>query len=508
MKLEWLNVSVHARNKNKRSKDKYITLLNKACGCATQGLTAVMGPSGCGKTTLISTLAGRVPSSTKTSGCVLYNEKERNSSVWMNSVGFVDQDHAFFEGLTAYETVYYAARFKLKGQNVNIETKIAKLFEKLRIIDIMNCKMRILSGGERKRVMIAVELVSDPQIVFLDEPTSGLDNDVAFSIVELLKEVAQEGKIVIMSIHQPDDRLSLLLDKIILMSHGEIIATGTMQECQEYLMHNGYEKRDNTTFSSFAMEVLGNPSLKYNENGKDCKLEKLASSYRNQFVYDKKYQNTRVGSDFCMRCTPNLMDIGVLINRRMKLDVFRMKTFILYAIIIAIMIAIFSFGVLDNFVFNVSDKSADKFDDVLALIRVVNWFVLRLICNIEEVLIIIIAFTFNSVFNSEQRNIRREISAYSYTIVSYHLSVLIFELIYHLPLITCYLCATLYKYTPKQGIGFVIGCQLLRYWVIVNFGFLLISIFSGYKASIFFSHCRDVILLRCTPSQRPKSYAV
>lgn len=485
MELKWMNVTVDVKNKNERRKEKRARLINNACGYATQGLTAVMGPSGCGKTTLISTLAGRVSNGTKTTGYVLYNGRERKLKNWMGSMGFVDQDDSFFEKLTAYKTVYYAAKFRLKEKNVDIKSRIMQLFRKLRICDIMDTRMRVLSGGERKRVMIAVELITDPQVVFLDEPTSGLDNDVAFSIVTLLKELANEGKLIFMSVHQPDDRLALLFDKIILMSRGEIVTVGTMQECNDCLLQQGYARQENTTFSSFAMEVLGNASCEYNESSVDNKLIRLAVSYRKQFNCEGKYRNVRTGNDFYVDLSPSLMDIGFLIHRRFNLNLFRKKTFILYILTFVLIACIFYFGGIEIVVDFISKKLITlKLPDELPIEDLYKWFCLKFAAYIGFVLCMIPAVVSNTVFSSERRKIQREINVQSYTVTSYYLSVLIFEFFYNLPLILCYLITILFKFCPKPMLGLCTISQILEYWFVMSLGLMLISVFRGEKKSL------------------------
>ncbi|ELQ73884.1 4-alpha-D-{(1-_4)-alpha-D-glucano}trehalose trehalohydrolase [Trachipleistophora hominis] len=121
------------------------------------------------------------------------------------------------------------------------------------------------------------------------------------------------------SIHQPDDRSYLVLNDVILMSHGRIITSGTMLECKNFLIQNGYKQQENATFSSFAMEVLSDISQRYNENSDEKDLSILANVYRKQFNCEGKYGNFRVRNDFCIELAPSLNDISVLMLRRMKL---------------------------------------------------------------------------------------------------------------------------------------------------------------------------------------------
>merc|ERR1712157_453420 len=157
MELSWENIDMGVINTNKRYAQKRIKLVSNASGKATNGLMAVMGPSGSGKSTLLKALAGRIPQGAETTGRVLVNGNERSTKKWLDEIGFVDQDDTIFESLTVYQTLEYAAKFRLKNKNVNIHERIEFLLQKLNIIYVSNCKMLNLSGGERKRVMVASE---------------------------------------------------------------------------------------------------------------------------------------------------------------------------------------------------------------------------------------------------------------------------------------------------------------------------------------------------------------
>jgi ABC-type multidrug transport system ATPase subunit/pSer/pThr/pTyr-binding forkhead associated (FHA) protein len=187
------------------------TLLDHVSFKALPGdMIALMGPSGAGKTTLLLTLNGYLP---PTSGLVRING-ENLYSIYDNlrgSIGYVPQDDIVHPELTVFEAVRYSARFRLPPDysddeiDRRVEATLAQLgLEQVRNLQIGRPEKKILSGGQRKRVNIAMELVTDPVILFLDEPTSGLAADDTTALVTLLHDLAKAtGKTIVMTIHQP-----------------------------------------------------------------------------------------------------------------------------------------------------------------------------------------------------------------------------------------------------------------------------------------------------------------
>ena len=173
-------------------------------------MIALMGPSGAGKTTLLLALNGYLP---PTSGQVRVNGEDLYL-IYDNlrgSIGYVPQDDIVHPELTVFEAVRYSARFRLPPDYTDeeidrrVDTTLSQLgLEQVRNLQIGKPEKKILSGGQRKRVNIAMELVTDPVIVFLDEPTSGLAADDTTALVTLLHDFAKKtGKTIIMTIHQP-----------------------------------------------------------------------------------------------------------------------------------------------------------------------------------------------------------------------------------------------------------------------------------------------------------------
>jgi ABC-type multidrug transport system ATPase subunit/pSer/pThr/pTyr-binding forkhead associated (FHA) protein len=187
------------------------TLLDHVSFKALPGdFIALMGPSGAGKTTLLMTLNGYLPPS---AGQVRINGEDLYAiyDALRGSIGYVPQDDIVHAELTVFEAVRYSARFRLPPDysddeiNRRVDTTLAQLgLEQVAHLQIGKPERKILSGGQRKRVNIAMELVTDPVIMFLDEPTSGLAADDTQALVQLLADLAkQTGKTIITTIHQP-----------------------------------------------------------------------------------------------------------------------------------------------------------------------------------------------------------------------------------------------------------------------------------------------------------------
>src|SRR5678815_4110929 len=173
-------------------------------------LIALMGPSGAGKTTLLLTLNGYLPPS---AGQVRINGEDLYAiyDAMRGSIGYVPQDDIVHPELTVFEAVKYSAQFRLPPDysDAEIDRRVEETLKSLGLEGVKNLQIgkpekKVLSGGQRKRVNIALELVTDPVILFLDEPTSGLAADDTAALITLLHDLAKKtGKTIVMTIHQP-----------------------------------------------------------------------------------------------------------------------------------------------------------------------------------------------------------------------------------------------------------------------------------------------------------------
>lgn len=210
-------------------------------------LLGILGHTGSGKTTLLDILAKRTKSGTS-SGNIYLNGQETDSSHYRKLIGYVDQEEVMIPTLTVYETVLYSALLRLPRSMSQAAKKfrVMEVMQELGIDTIKDSKIgqpgaRSISGGERRRVAIACELVTSPSIIFLDEPTSGLDAYNAFNVVESLVALAKNYKrTVVFTIHQPRSNIVTLFDQILLLAHGRTIYSGPQSEAQHYFKQIGY----------------------------------------------------------------------------------------------------------------------------------------------------------------------------------------------------------------------------------------------------------------------------
>ncbi|MBV8516171.1 MAG: ATP-binding cassette domain-containing protein [Acidobacteria bacterium] len=187
-------------------------------------LVALMGPSGAGKTTLMTALNGYQPPS---SGRVLFNGQDlyANFDRFRLGIGYVPQDDILHGELTVGEALYFTARLRLPNDTSRGEIArcIDAVLQQLGIAHIRDSIIgtptrKVVSGGERKRVNVAMELLSDPPVLFLDEPTSGLSSEDALSLMQRLRELAREGRTILLTIHQPSREVFRLLDNLAVVS--------------------------------------------------------------------------------------------------------------------------------------------------------------------------------------------------------------------------------------------------------------------------------------------------
>ena len=190
-------------------------------------MVGILGVSGTGKSTLLNLLNGNLKPQSGTihiNGFDINNESERDKLKGI--VGYIPQDDLLIEELTVYQNLWFNARLCLSNLHTKrIEKIISRIMVDLDIWEIRNLKVgnsldKVISGGQRKRINIALELIREPYILFVDEPTSGLSSVDSEIVINLLKEQTYKGKLVIVNIHQPCSDLFKLFDKIIILDKG------------------------------------------------------------------------------------------------------------------------------------------------------------------------------------------------------------------------------------------------------------------------------------------------
>lgn len=239
--LQFENVSYHLNGKQ---------ILGGIQGISLPGqLMAIIGASGAGKTTFLDILA-RKNKRGVVEGIFYVNGEKVNDDEYRSVIGFVDQDDTMLPTLTVHETILTSALLRLP-RDMSMTMKVQRVYEVEKQLGIYHIKDQLIgseegngrgiSGGEKRRVGIACELVTSPSILFLDEPTSGLDAFNAFNVVECLVSLAKDyNRTVIFTIHQPRSNIVALFDHLVLLARGRTVYSGPFSSCQQYFDRIGY----------------------------------------------------------------------------------------------------------------------------------------------------------------------------------------------------------------------------------------------------------------------------
>ncbi|XP_062002349.1 ABC transporter G family member 11 [Rosa rugosa] len=241
-RLTWKDLTVMVTLSNGETQ----TVLEGLTGYAEPGsFTALMGPSGSGKSTLLDALSSRLASNAFLSGSVLLNGRRRKLS--FGTAAYVTQDDNLIGTLTVRETISYSARLRLPDKMGRSEKRalVERTIIEMGLQDcadtvIGNWHLRGISGGEKRRVSIAVEILMRPRLLFLDEPTSGLDSASAFFVTQTLRALSRDGRTVIASIHQPSSEVFELFDQLYLLSGGKTVYFGQASEAYEFFSQAGF----------------------------------------------------------------------------------------------------------------------------------------------------------------------------------------------------------------------------------------------------------------------------
>ena len=201
----------------------------------------LLGPSGAGKSTFMDALNGMRPAS---GGSVLINNLDlyQHLDSLKQSIGYVPQDDIIHRELTVYRTLYYVAKLRLSSDVSRQETDqiIEEVMDVTGLTERRDVPINQLSGGQRKRVSIAVELITKPSVIFLDEPTSGLDPATEEKIMKLFRQIAESGRTVILTTHAMEN--VKLFDKIVVLIRGKLAFYGKPGEALAHLGANSFKE--------------------------------------------------------------------------------------------------------------------------------------------------------------------------------------------------------------------------------------------------------------------------
>ncbi|XP_055609222.1 protein scarlet isoform X3 [Uranotaenia lowii] len=267
--LVWRDLCVYAKDvHNGRgssgTRESIKRIINNVSGAVTPGtLIALMGSSGAGKSTLMSALAYRTQPGTIVQGDILVNGHPIGPYMYRLS-GFVHQDDLFVGSLTASEHLYFMAKLKLERgiPKKTVDRLIQELLERTGLAKCSNTRIgevgvgKMLSGGEKKRLAFATELLTKPTILFCDEPTTGLDSFSAQNLVSMLQLLAKRGTAIICTIHQPSSQLFSMFDQVMLLADGRVAFAGKPNDALNFFEQHGYCCPSNYNPAEFLIGVL------------------------------------------------------------------------------------------------------------------------------------------------------------------------------------------------------------------------------------------------------------
>eukprot|EP00386_Alphamonas_edax_P006285 GDKI01020409.1.p1 GENE.GDKI01020409.1~~GDKI01020409.1.p1 ORF type:complete len:748 (-),score=215.91 GDKI01020409.1:73-2316(-) len=269
--------------KREGGESSLLTILKGVSGKVTPGtLVAVMGASGAGKSTLLNVLARRI---TPAGGSVTYNGKPLDHE-YIRRSAYVQQEDMFFPNLTVREHLNFQAALRLP-KDMKHEKKQELVNMLVQRLGLGKCQHNVIgniaaggprgiSGGERKRLAFATEIITNPSVLFCDEPTSGLDSFMAQSVVEVMKELAAAGRTVVATIHQPSSEIYAMFDKVMFLGEGKMIYYGDREHAIEYFRGLGYPC---PTYSNPADFFIRSLACMYGDTEKQEELEMLASKW-------------------------------------------------------------------------------------------------------------------------------------------------------------------------------------------------------------------------------------
>ncbi|XP_075502266.1 putative white-brown complex homolog protein 30 [Primulina tabacum] len=243
---------------------KFKHLMRSVTGKILAGrISAVMGPSGAGKTTFLSAVAGKIKGCT-ISGSILINGKPDPIQCYKKIIGFVPQDDIVHGNLTVEENLRFSARCRLsedmpKPDKVLVVERVIESLGLQAVRDSLvgTVEKRGISGGQRKRVNVGLELVLEPSLLILDEPTSGLDSSSSNLLLRALRREALEGVSICMVVHQPSYSLYKMFDDLILLAKGGLtVYHGPVKKVEEYFSSFGITVPDRVNPPDHYIDIL------------------------------------------------------------------------------------------------------------------------------------------------------------------------------------------------------------------------------------------------------------
>lgn len=276
-------VNIIRRVKDRSGRGEITLLDGVSISIQPNEFIGILGPSGAGKSTLMEAMNGMRPA---TSGNVLVNNLDlyRHLDSLKQSIGFVPQDDIIHRELSVYRTLYYVAKLRLSRDvtTAEVDQIVNEVMDVTGLSERRNVPVDQLSGGQRKRVSMAVELVTKPSVIFLDEPTSGLDPATEEKIMKLFRQIAESGRTVIMTTHAMEN--VRLFDKIVILMRGKLVFYGKPEEALAYLGASSFKE---------LYEKLEHPVEKgvreKGESSRNVLTENAAETWKQKFIATPQY---------------------------------------------------------------------------------------------------------------------------------------------------------------------------------------------------------------------------
>lgn len=423
--IEWSNLSLTINGK---------VIFENISGCIRSGeLSAILGPSGSGKSSLLNVLSGRIgfKKGTEIKGEIKVNGIKINPLSFRKNIAYVMQEDTLYPTSTPREAIQMSANLR-NMKDCNIDGIINSLkIDKCQNTFIGSKLLKGISGGEKKRTSIGVEMVTSPQIIFLDEPTSGLDIFSAWKVVSIMRDLAKSGRLVLASIHQPSSEIFDLFDNAIFLESGKLIYNGRVKDMNNYFNTIKYPCPNNYNPADHMLFLLQTIEDK-NELYMKPKSEKCIN------LRPEKYAIEKIDEE--VKCSFK-KQIKELLIRELK-NIKRAKS----AILIRLFVVIFLNTLYALIFLNRGDIDRDDYNLESHFGSLANLSISAMFSAIQPILL---------TFPIERPVFLREYSSGLYRVLPYFLTKTIIEMVLNL--------------------GYTLVMMLLTYWTIgLNGNFLMI----------------------------------
>nr|XP_048705070.1 broad substrate specificity ATP-binding cassette transporter ABCG2-like [Caretta caretta] len=304
-------------------------ILKDINGIMRPGLNAILGPTGSGKSSLLDILAARKDPH-GLSGEILINGAPRPANFKCIS-GYVVQNDVVMGTLTVRENFEFSAALRLPSTVAEQEKKerVKQIIRELDLAKVADSKVgtlfiRGVSGGERKRTNIGMELITDPAVLFLDEPTTGLDASTANAVLLLLKRMSSQGKTIIFSLHQPRYSIFRLFDSLTLLAAGSLLYHGPARNALQYFKSIGYECEPYNNPADFFLDIINGDStavtLSKSESVSQCNLSETIEEVGGDKTIAEKLAELFSSSPYYKETKAELEKLSLENKRKMSAD--------------------------------------------------------------------------------------------------------------------------------------------------------------------------------------------